>query len=49
MADASSFCSVCLRSLSLTSAGLIRAHGPISSRCLGSGKLPRPAIQVDGS
>ena len=34
-------CAVCLRSLSITSCGLIRAHGPTSARCPGSGKPPR--------
>ena len=29
-------CSVCLRSVAVTSAGLIRQHGPVQARCSGS-------------
>ena len=32
--------------LSATSAGVLRAHGPVSARCQGSGKPPRPPEQV---
>ena len=31
-------CSICFRSISVTAAGLIRCHGPVGNRCLGSGK-----------
>lgn len=34
-------CSVCLRSICLTSAGVVRSHGPVSRRCQGSGRPPR--------
>ena len=43
---ASAVCAVCLRVLSATSAGVLRAHGPVSARCQGSGKPPRPPEQV---
>ena len=33
-------CSVCLRGLSVTTAGLIRVHGPVGDRC-GSRKPPK--------
>lgn len=32
---------VLLRDISITSTGLIRTHGPLRDRCLGSGKLPK--------
>ena len=38
-----STCSVCLRSISTTSTGVLRSHGPMSARCPGSGKPPRPS------
>ena len=34
-------CSVCLRGLSVTTAGLIRIHGPVGDRCSGSRKPPK--------
>ena len=34
------FCSVCRRSISVTNAGLVRVHGPIRARCLGSSLPP---------
>ena len=34
-------CSSCSREISITSAGLIRSHGPIGDRCSSSGKPPR--------
>ena len=37
-------CSVCLRSISLTAAGLIRVHGPVHQRYPGSGKPPKPNV-----
>ena len=43
---ASAVCAVCLRVLSATSAGVLRTHGPVSARCQGSGKPPRPPEQV---
>jgi len=33
-------CNICLRSFSLTSAGLVRTHGPVNSRCPGSQQQP---------
>ena len=39
---ASRTCAVCLRAFSTTSTGLLRTHGPVTARCPGSGKLPRP-------
>ena len=33
-------CSVCCRPMSVTQAGVIRAHGPTNSRCSGSNKPP---------
>ena len=44
-------CSGCLRSFSLTAAGLIRTHGPVDNRCPGSRKLPaaRPASTSEAS
>ena len=33
-------CPVCLRSIAVTNAGLIRQHGPVASRCPGSRRLP---------
>ena len=41
VADSSACCSLCLRCMSLTSAGVMRVHGPVGRRCLGSGKPPR--------
>ena len=41
MADSSACCSLCLRCMSLTSAGVVRVHGPVGRRCQGSGKPPR--------
>ena len=41
MADKTGLCRVCLRSFSLTSIGHIRVHGPVRSRCQGSGQLSR--------
>ncbi len=42
-------CAVCLRSLSTTSTGVLRAHGPLTARCPGSGKPPRPlAVPLSG-
>ena len=41
MADSSACCSLCLRCMSLTSAGVMRVHGPVGRRCQGSGKPPR--------
>ena len=39
-------CVVCvLRSFSVTISGLIRSHGPVRSRCKGSGRPPRNASQ----
>ena len=41
-------CAVCLRSIFVTFSGLIRVHGPINNRCLGSNKQPtqpRPVTQ----
>ena len=35
-------CNVCCRSVRLTSAGLVRVHGPRHLRCPGSGKPPKP-------
>ena len=45
MAAASCVCSVCLRGFSVTISGLIRSHGPVHSRCQGSGRPPRNASQ----
>ena len=36
-----SCCASCLRSTSMTSAGVIRWHSPVGNRCPGSGKPPR--------
>ena len=33
-------CSVCLRTIAITAGGLIRQHGPVSSRCPGSRRPP---------
>ena len=41
VADSSACCSLCLRCMSLTSAGVMRVHGPVGRRCPGSGKPPR--------
>ena len=41
MADSSACCSLCLRCMSLTSAGVVRVHGPVGRRCQGSSKPPR--------
>ena len=41
---ASAVCAVCLRSLSTTSPGLMRVHGPFTTRCPGSGKPPRQPL-----
>ena len=35
-----SSCSVCHRQIAVTAAGLIRQHGPVSARCLGSRQPP---------
>ena len=40
-------CSVCLRSISVTSAGLVRAHGPLSHRCPGSNEPPARTQRAD--
>ena len=37
MADSSACCLLCLRCMSLTSAGVVRVHGPVGRRCQGSG------------
>ena len=42
-------CSVCLRSFSVTSTGLVRAHGPLSCRCSGSNQPPAPARRPGAS
>ena len=42
-------CAVCLRSFSTTFTGLLRTHGPVTARCPGSGKLPRPPAAVPTS
>ena len=39
-AGLSSYCSVCHRAIALTGAGVIRQHGPVSSRCPGAGRPP---------
>ena len=36
----SSLCSVCLRPIAVTKAGVVRLQGPIRARCGGSGQLP---------
>ena len=41
VADSPACCSLCLRCMSLTSAGVMRVHGPMGRRCPGSGKPPR--------
>ena len=45
MAAASGVCSVCLSDFSVNISGLIRSHGPVHSRCQGSGRPPRNASQ----
>ena len=37
----SAVCAVCLQAISTTTSGLLRTHGPLSARCLGSSKPPR--------
>ncbi len=39
------FCATCLRSISVTSSGMVRAHGPVNSRCPGSNQQPRQPQQ----
>ena len=39
-------CAICLRSCSVTSVGLIRAHGPVASRCSGSHQPAVPAVPI---
>jgi len=39
---ASGVCAVCLRAISTTAKGLLRTHGPLTARCPGSDKPPRP-------
>ena len=46
---ASQTCAVCLRSFSINSTGLLRTHGPVTARCPGSGKLPRPPAPLPTS
>ena len=36
-------CSVCRRVMPLTRAGLVRVHGPVGNRCLGSRFPPAPS------
>ena len=44
-------CPVCRRSITVTAAGLVRVHGPVSARCAGSREVPCadpcPATDVD--
>ena len=42
-------CVVCGRSMPLTSAGVIRVHGPLSNRCNGSGMPPSSTGATDSS
>ena len=46
-----SVCPVCRRSITVTVAGLVRVHGPVSARCAGSREAPCadpcPATDVD--
>ena len=37
-------CPVCHRFLAVTSAGLIRLHGPVAKRCLGSHLAPSQSL-----
>ena len=39
-------CSFCCLPFCVTKAGLLRIHGPIDSRCLGSGKLPAQCLST---
>ena len=39
-------CAVCLRSISVTSAGLVRQHGPLHARCPGSCQPPTRRLSV---
>ena len=49
--QALSVCPVCRRSITVTAAGLVRVHGPVSARCAGSREAPCadpcPATDVD--
>ena len=45
----SGVCSVCLRSMSVTSAGVVWIHGPGSSRCPGSGRPPKTSNGDNGA
>ena len=49
VAHMSRTCAVCLRAFSTTSTGLLRTHGPVTARCPGFGKLPRPLAAVPTS
>ena len=50
-------CSICLHSIVVTAAGLIRLHGPVAAHCSGScrppiclrGIVPQPAALLHGS
>ena len=41
MASTFASCSVCLCTFCITASWLVRSHGPIHSRCPGSGKPPK--------